>query len=243
MRSTTISGIFAVTTIVSVAILANAYKSKYTSSQVIAVTGQAQEHFTSDLIVWQGHFSKANVNLKHASLELEQDKKKIMSYLKNFGINEKDIVFSAVNINQLYDNTYDSNGNFQRSVFTGYNLSQTVRIESSDVEKVERLSREVSDLIAENIELTSNDPEYHYTKLADLKLKMIENATQDARKRAEIIASNAKGKLSNLKNANMGVIQIIGKNTSEDYSWGGNYNTSSKNKTASITIKLDYNTK
>lgn len=232
--------IIAVALIISVAICANAYKTKYNNARVIAVTGQSQESFTSDLIVWQGHFTKSNFNLKEASIELEVDKKKIQNYLKNFGINEKDIVFSAVRINQLYDNVYDNNGNYSRAVFTGYNLSQSVRIESTDVEKVERLSREVSDLIADNIELTSNDPEYFYTKLTELKLKMIENATADAKKRAEIIAENADGKLKKLKSANMGVIQIIGKNTSEDYSWGGNYNTLSKEKTASITIKLEY---
>lgn len=243
MRKTYISGIYALTAIISIAILANAYKTKFNKNQIIAVTGQAEEQFTSDLIVWQGNFSQSNTDLKDASISLEHDKKKIMSYLKNFGINEKDIVFSAVNINQLTDNIYDSNGNYQRSVFRGYNLTQTVRIESSEVEKIETLSREVTDLINENIELTSNNPEYYYTKLTDLKLKMIENATKDARKRAEIISDNAKGKLLTLKSANMGIIQIIGKNTSEDYSWGGNFNTSSKNKTASITIKLEYITK
>ena len=235
--------IIALTTIIAVAILANAYKTKFNINRVIAVTGQAQESFTSDLIVWQGEFSMSNYDLKEASVELEQDKKRIVTYLKNFGIADKDIVFSAVRINQLYDNVYDNNGNFMRSVFNGYNLSQTVRIESGEVEKVERLSREVSALISDNIQLVSNDPEYFYTKLADLKLKMIENATADAKKRAEIIATNADGKLSKLKNASMGIIQIIGKNTSEDYSWGGNFNTSSKHKTASITIKLEYTAK
>ena len=232
--------IFAVAAIICVTICANAYKTKFNNTRIISVTGQSQESFTSDLIVWQGNFAKSNFNLKEASIELEQDKRRIQAYLKNFGINDKDIVFSAVRINQLYDNVYDSNGNYSRQVFNGYNLSQTVRIESTDVEKVERLSREVSDLIADNIELTSNDPEYFYTKLTELKLKMIENATADAKKRAEIIAQNADGKLKKLKSANMGVIQIIGKNTSEDYSWGGNYNTLSKDKTASITIKLEY---
>ncbi len=232
--------LFSIVAIISVTIAANAYRAKFDQSNIIAVTGQAQEHFTSDLIVWEGQFSKSNADLKQASIELERDKKKIVSYLKNFGINEKDIVFSAVRINQMYENVYDSNGMFTRSYFTGYSLSQTVRIESTEVEKVERLSREVSDLIAESIELTSNDPEYFYTKLTDLKLKMIENATADAQKRAELIAQKANGKIKSLRVASMGVIQIIGKNTSEDYSWGGNYNTSSKNKTASITIKLEY---
>ena len=43
-----------------------------------------------------------------------------------------------------------------------------------------------------------------------------------------------------LKVAKMGIFQITGQNSNEDYSWGGAYNTSSKEKTASITMKLTY---
>jgi len=43
-----------------------------------------------------------------------------------------------------------------------------------------------------------------------------------------------------LKKATMGVIQITAPNSNEDYSYGGTYNTTSKDKEASITIKLEY---
>jgi len=37
----------------------------------------------------------------------------------------------------------------------------------------------------------------------------------------------------------MGIFQITGQNSNEDYSYGGAFNTSSKNKTASITVNLE----
>jgi hypothetical protein len=40
----------------------------------------------------------------------------------------------------------------------------------------------------------------------------------------------------------MGVFQIVAQNSSEEYSWGGSFNTTSKRKTATITVKLDYET-
>ena len=69
---------------------------------------------------------------------------------------------------------------------------------------------------------------------------MISRATADARQRAEIIAKNSGGQLGELVSAKMGIFQITGQNSNEDYSWGGTYNTSSKKKTASITMKLTY---
>ena len=83
-------------------------------------------------------------------------------------------------------------------------------------------------------------PRYYYTRLADLKIEMISKATEDARIRAEKIADNSGGRLGELQSAKMGVFQITGQNSDETYSWGGAYNTSSKNKTASITMRLEY---
>ena len=77
-------------------------------------------------------------------------------------------------------------------------------------------------------------------KLADLKVEMISKATSDAKARAEKIAENSGGKLGELLSAKMGIFQITGQNSNENYSWGGAFNTSSKEKTASITIKLEY---
>jgi hypothetical protein len=76
--------------------------------------------------------------------------------------------------------------------------------------------------------------------LAELKIKMIESATKVARLRAEKIAKQAGGSLGSLKTADLGVFQITGQNSSEYYSWGGSFNTSSKKKTASVTIRLKY---
>ena len=106
--------------------------------------------------------------------------------------------------------------------------------------KVEQISREITELLNQGVQLTSVPPRYYYTQLADLKIEMISKATEDARIRAEKIAENSGGQLGELQSAKMGVFQITGQNSDETYSWGGAYNTSSKNKTASITMRLEY---
>jgi len=44
-----------------------------------------------------------------------------------------------------------------------------------------------------------------------------------------------------LKDASMGVFQITGKGSIEEDSYGGNFDTYSKFKTARITVRLTYN--
>ncbi|MDR2123056.1 MAG: SIMPL domain-containing protein [Flavobacteriaceae bacterium] len=222
--------------------LGSSLKNRNQSSS-ISVTGLGTKDFISDLIVWSGYFSKKSMGLKEAYAELEQDRQKIKDYLLSKGFSEKDIVFSSVYIDKQYD-YYDTEGGGSRKVFSGYQLDQTVTIESKNVQKVENLSRQITELINSGVELSSRAPAYYYTKLSDLKIQMIADATKDARKRAEEIAINAGSKLGKLKKANLGVFQITAQNSSdEDYSWGGTFNTSSKNKTANITIRLDYEVK
>lgn len=226
--------------IIAAVVIGKSYASRGKSNQSISVTGLGEENFTSDLIVWRASFSKRSSDLQTASAELNTDRENIRKYLVSKGVNAGDIVFSAVEIQKEYSNNYDGNGNVQSSYFSGYLLNQTLRIESSQVDQIEKISREVTELINQGIELASMAPDYYYTKLAQLKVKMIETATKDAKERAERIAENAGSSLGSLKNASMGVIQITARNSAEDYSWGGSFNTSSKLKTASITIRLEY---
>lgn len=232
--------LIAIAVIVTGYLLGHAYMSKGKPEPKISVVGLGEESFDSDLIVWNSSFSRKNIELKAAYAQLNDDLKLLKAYLKRKGISEKDIIIEAANIQKEYSYEYDDNGNLRNSYFSGYNITQKVKVQSKNVELVEKVSREVSELIDAGIELNSQSPEYYYTKLAELKLKMIEQATKDARERAEKIAVNGGGELGNLKNADMGVFQITAENSSEEYEWGGSFNTSSRRKTANITIRLQY---
>ena len=177
--------------------------------------------------------------LKDAYHELKMDKESIYNYLLKKGINKNEIVFSSVDIENLYSYSYDKEGN-SHSSFNGYKLSQNISIESKEIEKIENIAREITELIDLGIAFQSRDPQYYYTKMSELKVEMISSATEDAQIRAEKIATNSNSELGDLKNAQMGIFQIIGQNSNEDYSWGGTFNTSSKMKTATITMKLDF---
>ena len=225
--------------IIGLAFLGNAIKNRNKSENTISVTGLGTKKFTSDLINWSGTFSRNSFELKSAYDQLANDKKIIENYLTSKGIPKNEIVFSAVDIQKQFNYGSDANG---RSIqtFSGYQLSQTISIDSKDVAKIENLSRNITEIINLGIEFTSSPPSYFYSKLADVKHQMIADATKDAKQRAEKIAENAWSSLGKLKKATMGITQITAPNSTEEYSYGGTFNTSSKDKEASITIKLEY---
>lgn len=220
--------------------VSNAYKYKYKASETITVTGLAEKDFVSDQIVWNGNFNRKMLDLKSAYSQLKVDESMIRTYLKGKGITESEMVFSAVTIDKQFTYRYDVNGRQIGTDFTGYNLSQKVTVDSKDIDKVEKISREVTELIESGIEFNSSAPAYYFTKLSELKVDLLANASADAKERASTIAKNSGSGLGKIKKATMGVFQITGQNTNEDYSYGGTFNTSSKNKTASITVRIDY---
>ena len=240
MKNNLTAIIFGLSIVLAAYLLGNAFMNRNKPDGTISVTGLGKADFTSDLIVWEGSFSKESFDLKQAYSDLERDKKIISEYLTAKGITAEELVFNAVNSMKNTRSKYTDDGKYIGDEFLGYILTQSLQIESSDVEKVEKISREITELLNKGIQFYSQSPRYYYTKLADLKIEMISKATEDARLRAEKIAENSGGKLDDLISAQMGIFQITGQNSNEDYSWGGTYNTASKKKTASITMKLNY---
>ena len=105
------------------------------------------------------------------------------------------------------------------------------------------ISREISALIAQGVSIEAYSPSYYYTKLDDVKLSLIEQASADARMRAEKIADNAGTSIGRVASAKMGVFQITGANSNEEFSAGGSFNTSSRQKKARITMRIEYRVK
>jgi hypothetical protein len=239
MKNTSAAIVIAVAMIFTAFLLGDAFKQRNSYRDEISVKGLGMRSFTSDLIVWNGRFTSMESTLAEAFTKLENDRKLITEFFTNAGLPEDQLVFSSVDINKEFDYQYFEGGANQR-VFKGYRLSQELTIESSEVDRIEGLSREVSGLIRRGVEFYSNAPRFYYTGLSELKLEMVAEATADARKRADNIAAEAGAKLGKLKNANLGVFQIIGENSNQEYSWGGTFNVYDKRKTATVTMRLDF---
>ena len=220
-------------------VLGNAYKYKYRINNTINVTGNAKKDFESDIVKWSASFSRKSMDLSVASEQLKQDRELVRQFLEKQGVDPKEIVFNAVNIKREFSYHSDGQGN-SYNTFTGYNLSQNVSVESRDLDKVDNASREISTLISQGIELSSNSPNYYYSKLEDLKLELISQASDNAKQRAINIATEAGSSLGDLVKADLGIFQITGQNDNEDYSYGGAFNTTARSKTANITVKTSY---
>lgn len=232
--------ILGITIIIAGWVVGKAYNYKFKMHNTISVAGSAYHDFTADLIVWSASFERTSMDIKDAYTKLKGDELQIMSYLTAHGVNKEEIVFTSIVSEKLTEQTYNEDGKVTGTVFKGYKLRQSVKIESKSIDKVEKVSREITELLQGGVELSSEEPLYYYTKLADLKISLLKQASADAYNRAQTIANNANGSLGKMKEANMGVFQITGQYSNETFTYSGAYNTSSKNKTANVIVRMEY---
>jgi uncharacterized protein len=233
--------------IIAALIIGNSWKSAHTDKGTIDVSGMAKQDIVSDQIIWQGYISAEAEVTKAAYEELKKDTGIFVKYILSKGINENEITFSPIVVSPDYDYnySYDKRGNAIKKL-KGYILTQDIKIESKDVEKVESASREVSELIDSGVYFVEEATEYYYTKLDTLKTKMIAMATEEAHNRALTISSNSDSKIGDLKHSEMSSFDVTAKNSSEQYTEASTdiyynnetFNTSSKNKTAVVTVKI-----
>jgi len=228
---------FVIATIASTLILSKGLlQIKKFSSEVITVTGSAEKKIVSDYIVWKAEFSRRAPELKTAYALLQDDLKKVKEYLTAKGVKDDELIISQVETKVLYKKNEKGNDTNQ---IEGYLLSQGIEVKSYDVQKIDNVSRQSTELIMQGIEFISQAPEYFYTKLAELKIEMLAKATEDAKQRAISMANSTGNKIGAIRSAKMGVFQITPV-TSTDVSWYGENDTSSLEKKVMAVVTASF---
>ncbi len=213
-------------------------------SRTIAATGSASQDFESDKIVWRGSFETHDETTSAAFVKIKKDADSVKDYLIENGIDDSEFELSSISVVQRTQSIYDDEGNYMYDIPDGYDLTQQITVTSDDIDKVEKVSRDITDLLESGIQFSSYSPEYYCTTLDDVKLDLIKKATDNARDRINIIAEGSGADLGKLVNSNLGVFQITAANSGTgDYTYDGAFDTSSREKTASITVKLEYELK
>jgi hypothetical protein len=239
---------FALANVICVAILAWTYLSVKLEPKTLEVKGSAKKAIVSDLITWSGTITAKDADLTKAYDKLKSDGDKVASYLKTNGIPEKDVTFSQIATSKQFvkrevkhvHNGEESTEYIDTDDVKAWVLTQSIRIESADMKKVPEVARSVTSLIKEGVEIDSGTPSYVYTKLSELKIDMLAEATKDATTRAMQIVNNANGRLGKLVEAKMGVMQINPKGSSATSAEGNNDTTAiDKEITAIVTARFE----
>jgi hypothetical protein len=222
--------------IIASLIIGNTWRKVSRGNVTITVTGSAQKEIRADFAEWHADFTSTSSTLAEAYSKLQSNNSKVKSYLVSKGFPADKLKFSSINTQPLY--VLNEKGASTNQI-SGYKLSQEVSIESNDIDKIDQLSREITELIIQGVEINSSAPSYFYTKLSDLKIEMIGLASKDAKTRAEQIASSTGNKIGEVRSSKMGVIQVNAKNNTEVSDYGVN-DVSSIDKTITAVVSMSF---
>ncbi len=173
------------------------------SNDKVSVTGSAYQIVKSDSARLEFEITARKPDKQLAYNTIKSQLPVVMSYLKNKGITDIDVK----SLNGYNSYKYTSNGNMTNDI-AYYNLSQAVVIKSDDVQKIKDISTDIQSLLDKGIDINVLEAQYFYSGLADLKVKLLEDATTDAKNRATAMLKATHNKPGKIQSVNMGVYQI-----------------------------------
>lgn len=197
----------------------------------IAVTGSAYEVVTSDSATLRLDLSTRNASKAAAYTALKNQIPLVKSYLLENGVNESEITVSAPT--NYITNKYTPSGNMTNEI-AYYNFNQIISIKSDDIEKIKKLSIDAQSLVDKGININTNTPEYNYSKLADLKIKLLGEATKDAKVRATQMLKATNNRPGKIKSVKMGVFQITSPTSNDVSDWGINDTSTVEKKVTAV---------
>ncbi len=176
--------------------------------RTVVVKGLAEESVMANKVLWPIQFKVSANSLEELSNKSTLYRETIKNFLLNQGITSDEIIVTQPSVEDR--NLYASQGNAPTFAYSSTNL---VTVSSEKVELVSRLTFAISELLQQNVPLSgsdgySNNVQYSFTKLNELKPSMIEKATKNARDVAEKFAKDSSSFLGKIKKASQGQFSI-----------------------------------
>ena len=205
-------------------------------SEEVAVTGSARRAIRSDFVVWRLTVSVQSPALAAASGELGRGTARVLQFLAAEHIADSAITTKPVEAAGVPEVTPEGR---ETGRIMASRVSQTFEVRSADVDGITRTSQRIGTLITEGIPVQPQAPEYLYTKLADIRTTLLEDATKDARQRAEAIVRSTGAKIGAVRDAKMGVFQITPRYSTEVADYGIN-DVSSIDKDVTAVVRVTF---
>lgn len=204
----------------------------------ISVKGVAEMDLTSDRGSWWGVVRARAATLPEAYANLEKSAESLRAFVVERGIPADLITVASVSISR--EMKRDEKGNATNEV-ERFVLSQSIGITSPNVQVVRAIANDATALIKQGVEVESGDPVFKVSTIEDAKLRLLEQATANALERAKTLARGSGNSVGKLANASQGTFQILARGSTSSSEWGGEYDTSTIDKTARVVVTLDYN--
>lgn len=200
-----------------------------TNDRSIIVKGFSEKNVKSDLAELTLTFKNPDNDLITLQQKNEEDTKIVLDFLQSKGILLNEI---SIDGSELLDRQAREYVDREKSDYR-YMLTTKIKINTDKVDLIKDINNKIVELIKNQINIGGHE-RYYFTKFADLRTKMIAEATQSARTAAMQFAKDSGSKVGEIRNAVQGAFSITGPN--EEY-----YEASSIYKKIRVVTTVTFN--
>jgi len=179
--------------------------------RAVSVRGVSEREVQADMAVWSLTFTVTDNDLTAAQKNLADQGSKVEAFLEKSGLKRDEWAVQRVDVTDLLAQQYRPD-NIQNG---RYILTKTYAVRTANVPLIDKVFRNVGDLIAQGVILSGPGggqmlgPNYMFTKLNDVKPAMIAEATKNARAAAQKFAEDSGAKVGGIKDASQGLFTIV----------------------------------
>ena len=184
--------------------------------RIVTVKGLAEMEVPANKVTWPLMYKEVGNDLTVLYNRINATNIAIVEFLKKKGITEEEISINAPEIIDMQAERYVGENKTYR-----YNVTTVITVTSAKVDLVRSLISEQSELLKQGIAITGGDYryqiQYDYTSLNEIKPKMIEEATKNAREAALKFAKDSDSELGKIRRASQGQFSIDNRDANTPY--------------------------
>ncbi len=205
------------------------------ADRTITTKGFSQKAVTSDLATWSAEITVRSPQIAASYAKIATDSAAVLDFLEKNKLPKNGVDQTAIAVFPKYKQGEAGNTN----EIELYELKRSVSVQSADIRLIDRLSKEITSMLQQGVEVKSQSPKYYYSGLESLKIDMLAEAARDGRQKAERIATSGGARLGAMFSAQQGVFQVTPA-LSFEVSDEGSFDTSSIEKTARAIVTAKY---
>lgn len=185
--------------------------------RTVSVKGLSQKEVKSDIVIWPIAYLRASNDLSKLYNALEEDTKKIQSFLLGKGFSLDEITVTAPIVTDKMAQGYGNNKNIKFR----YSAIEVLTVYTKNVDLARQSMIAITKLGKAGITFRNNSyenrVEYKFTALNQIKPEMIQEATRNARASAQKFAEDSQSELGKIRKAYQGQFSISSRDTNTPY--------------------------
>ncbi len=178
------------------------------ADRAVTVRGLAEENVVADLATWTIAISRQSTELAAARDGVEEDARTVSAFFRRMGFRPQDISDAGSSVSQYYDSNRGANS---------ITVRRQLQLRTSDVMRARQAYSRQFELIRDGVAIDEGSSMvYSFTRLNDIKPRMIAAATRDARQGAEQFARDSGAAVRGIRSATQGYFSITARDGDDE---------------------------